>query len=96
MLKHVVVAKFKKDLPESVIDEISKGLAALPQIISEIKEFQWGRDILRSERSYDFALVAVFDDLDALRRYLVHPAHQEVAVKLRGNAESSILVDFEF
>jgi heme-degrading monooxygenase HmoA len=95
MLKHVVVCKFKKGVAESDIAEMEKGLAGLPAIISEIKEFKFGRDVLRSERSYDFALVSEFENLEALKRYLVHPAHKEVAMKLRGISDSSVLVDFE-
>jgi hypothetical protein len=95
MLRHVVIAKFKDGLSESVIAELEKGLKGLPQIIPEIVEFQCGKDVLRSQRSYDFALVSSFADLDALKRYQVHPAHKEVAVKLMESCESVILVDFE-
>ncbi len=95
MLKHVVVSKYKKGVSESAIADMEKGLAALPQKIPEIKQFQWGRDVLHSETSYDFALVSAFENLDALRRYQVNSAHQEIAAKLREICDSLILVDFE-
>lgn len=95
MIKHVVVAKFKAGVSDAVIADIEKGLSGLPAIIAEIKQFQFGRDVLRSERSYDFALASEFEDLEALKRYLVHPAHVEAATILRQNSESLIVADFE-
>lgn len=95
MLKHVVFVKFKKDVPESAIAEIEKGLGELPDIIPEIMEFQFGRDVLRSERSYDFALVSEFENLEALQRYQVHPAHQKVVAKLKEVWDSRFVVDFQ-
>ena len=88
MLKHVVFLKFKKDVPESAIAEIEKGLGELPDIIPEIMEFQFGRDVLRSERSYDFALVSEFENLEAMQRYQVHPAHQKVVAKIKEVCDS--------
>ena len=95
MLKHVVFVKFKKDVPESAIAEIEKGLGELPDIIPEIMEFEFGRDVLRSERSYDFALVSEFENLEALQRYQVHPAHQKVVAKLKEVWDSRFVVDFQ-
>ena len=95
MLKHVVFLKFKQGLPESAMGEIEKGLAELPGIIPEIREFQSGRDVVRSERSYDFALVSGFENIEAMRRYQVHPAHQKLLVKIKECCDSVLLVDFE-
>ncbi|MGA2028127.1 MAG: Dabb family protein [Syntrophobacteraceae bacterium] len=95
MLKHVVMCKFKNSASESAISEVEKGLGGLPAIISEIMEFEFGKDVLRSERSYDFALVSGFENLEKMERYRVHPAHQKVAVKLKEICDSMLIVDFE-
>ncbi len=95
MLKHVVLLKFKKGCAQTTISEIEKGLSELPGIIPEIIEFQSGRDVVRSERSYDFALVSGFENLESMRRYQVHPAHQQVLVKIKEHCESILVVDFE-
>jgi hypothetical protein len=94
MLKHVVMCKFKNSASESDIAEVKKGLGGLSAIIPEIMEFECGRDVLRSERSYDFALVARFENLEMMQRYQVHPAHQKVAAKLKEICDSILLVDF--
>lgn len=95
MLKHVVFFKFKKDAPESGIVEVEKGLAELPGIIPQIREFQFGRDMVRSARSYDMALVSGFDSLETMQTYQVHPAHQAVVAKLKVLCESILAVDFQ-
>lgn len=95
MLKHVVMFKFKNSTSESAIAEVEKELGGLPTIIPEIMEFECGRDVLRSERSYDFALVSEFQNLENMQRYQVHPEHQKVVVKLKEICDSILIVDFE-
>lgn len=94
MIKHVVMLKFKKDVQESGIGELEKKLGALPGVIPEIKSYEFGRDIVRSERSYDFALVSVFKDTESLKIYQVHPRHQEVLKTVKDLCESVIVADF--
>ncbi len=96
MLKHVVFLKFKKDAAETDIAELEKGLAGLPQAIAEIRESQFGRDIVRSERSYDLALISAFDDQESLQRYRVHPAHKAVQQMIKQIADGVAVVDFKF
>ena len=95
MLKHIVFLKFKKEAKESDISGIEKSLGELPGIVPEIKGFEFGRDVVRSGRSYDFALVSTFDDLDAMKRYQVHPDHQKLLVVLLEVCENILAVDFE-
>ncbi|MBA3035387.1 MAG: Dabb family protein [Desulfobacterium sp.] len=94
MIKHVVVIKFKKGTEKSGIDKLENILGALPSQISEIINYEFGCDILRSERSYDFAIVSVFESLETLGKYLVHPKHQEVAGLIKEMSDSTIVVDF--
>jgi hypothetical protein len=95
MLQHVVVAKFKPETSQEEREEIVAALRALPGQIAEIRRFEVGLDVLHSERSYDFALVGVFDDLDALKRYQAHPDHVPLAQRLRAAVVSLIAVDYE-
>jgi heme-degrading monooxygenase HmoA len=96
MIKHVIVIKFKPDASEEDKKLFEEMLGKLPSVIPEIKGFLFGRDVVRSERSYDFALVSDFEDLKALERYRVHPEHVKVLQHVRAIAEQIIAVDFEF
>ena len=96
MLKHVVFMKFKAGTADSDIADLEAALAALPAAISEIREFVYGKDILHSERSYDFGLVSTFSDLDSMKRYQVHPSHLVVLGKVKKLTESICVVDFTF
>ncbi|HOV86666.1 MAG TPA: Dabb family protein [Syntrophobacteraceae bacterium] len=95
MLKHVVFMKFKPGVTEEEIGDLAGSLGKLPGVVPEIQGFEFGRDLVRSERSYDFALVSTFADLDAMNRYQVHPEHQRVVAKVRQLSQSVLAVDFE-
>ena len=95
MIKHVVFMKFKKDTRPEDIESVEKGLGSLPGIIPEIKYYDFGRDVLHTERSFDFALVSGFDSLESMQRYINNPQHQTVAKKCRDLSDSIVVVDFE-
>lgn len=94
MLKHVVLFKFKPETDAAQIERLAVGLGALPDTIPEIREFVFGPDVLRTERSYDFGLVSLFDDLEALQRYQVHPDHQLVVAHVKQICAAVVAVDF--
>jgi hypothetical protein len=94
MLKHVVFFKFKPETREEDITDLENHLAALPNTIPEIKEYEFGRDIIRSDRSYDFALVSSFDDVEAMKRYQTHPDHVIVINKVKAICDNVLAVDF--
>ena len=94
MLKHVVLFKFKPGIDAGRIEDLAAGLGALPDVIPEIREFVFGHDVLRSERSYDFGLVSLFDDQAALQRYQVHSDHQAVVAIVKEICSAVVSADF--
>ena len=95
MINHVVLLKFKAGVSEADIEDLAKSLDELPNKIHEIHTYEFGRDVVCSPRSYDFALVALFANVPAVERYLEHPAHRPVARKIQQLCEQVITVDFE-
>ena len=95
MIVHVVMMKFRDGIAEEEISEIEAGLEALPDQILEIQSYEFGRDVVRSERSFDFALVSVFANLDTLQHYQEHPAHLKVLKKIRTACADIRAVDYE-
>ncbi len=94
MITHVVLLKFKPGIGDADISGLEALLDDLPNKIEEIKMFEFGRDIVRSDRSYDFALLSLFANRPALGRYQKHPAHQPVAERIKVMCASVITVDF--
>ena len=95
MINHVVLIKFKPGVKDADIDALEKGLDDLPNQVVEIQTFEFGRDLIHSERSYDFALVSLFANLEAVGRYQEHPAHLKVLQKINRLSDKIITVDFE-
>ena len=94
MLNHVVLMKFKAGVEEADIADLEKSLDDLPNRIVEIHTYEFGRDIVQSERSHDFALVALFANTDSLQRYHNHPDHLAVLAKIKRLCDSVLTVDF--
>ena len=95
MVRHLVFFKFKTTVTEGQIELLENGLDALPGIIPEIREYEFGRNVVPSERAYDFALISAFDDLDSLRKYSSHPEHQKVLKHINAICDSIKSVDYE-
>lgn len=94
MFTHVVFFRLKDKSPE-VAQEAMSWLMDLKPVIPEIVDLEMGMDVVRSQRSYDFCIIVKFEDREAMDRYQVHPAHQEVLKKLAGLVSESAAVDFE-
>lgn len=95
MINHIVLMKFKPGVDGDAIDDLEKSLDQLPNTIREIHMYEFGRDIVHSDRSYDFALVSLFANLEALDRYRSHPDHLNVLAKIKNLCADIIAVDFE-
>lgn len=95
MLTHIVIWKYRADVPEAARAEHVARLRALVGIIPEIVSFNVGFDVLRLPRSYDTGLVAVFRDRAGLDAYTEHSQHVEVAKLGRDISEHVASVDFE-
>ncbi|MGK2907069.1 MAG: Dabb family protein [Desulfuromonadales bacterium] len=95
MITHVVLFKFKPETAAAEIQLLAESLGELPQIIEEIREFRFGADVIRSERSYDLCLISSFDDLAALQRYQLHPEHQKVLALVKAIVSNVVAVDFD-
>ena len=95
MINHVVLIKFKPEVSDSDIDALEKSLDDLPNRIVEIHTYEFGRDLLHAASSYDFALVALFANLEAVRRYQEHSAYLKVLQTITRLSEDILTVDFE-
>lgn len=95
MITHIVFFKLKDKSDENIAQTKEK-LLSMDGQIDLLRHLEVGVDVIRSERSYDLALVTKFDSLDALQAYQVHPYHAgEVVPHMKSVAESVVAVDYE-
>lgn len=77
MFRHVVMFRFAEDLDAAHIASVAAGLDALPREIPEIRRYVHGADLGVSDGTFDYAVVADFDNEDDFLTYRNHPAHQQ-------------------
>ena len=94
MITHIVLFKLKDPSPEN-LEKTRAVLASLSGKIPQLRHLEVGADLLRTDRSYDLALVARFDSLEDLNAYQVHHEHQQVIKYMLSVRESAVAVDYE-
>ncbi len=100
MLHHVVLFRFRSDLPEGAVEDVFQTLRSLPQAIAGLREFQGGAYHSSEGLSQGFThgFTMLFDDEAARDAYLPHPAHQAVVEQLVPMLEGGLagVVAFDF
>ncbi|TFC27091.1 Dabb family protein [Cryobacterium sp. TMT2-18-3] len=71
---------------------IAVRLEGLVGVVDEIRSLQVDFDVAGGT-NWDVVLIADFDDLDAVNRYQVHPAHQAAGTFIRSVVSSRMAVD---
>jgi Stress responsive A/B Barrel Domain len=94
MLIHIVCFKYKADVDDVARRDHRERLKALARL-EGVVELKVGLDVVRSPRSYDTGLMAMFRDRAALDAYQMNPQHVPVARYGAGLCESIVAVDFD-
>ena len=97
MIRHVILWKLKSTAEdkEKVKKEIKEGLETLNGKIPGLREIHVYTDDLPGS-SADLMLDSAFDDLQALEKYRIHPAHVAVAdSRVRPYAEIRLCLNYE-
>ncbi len=95
MITHIVFFKLGDPTPEA-ISAVRDKLLGMRGNIPQLRHLEAGIDVIRSERSYDVALMTRFDSLDDLQAYQVHPLHAgEVIPYMKSVCSSIVAVDYE-
>lgn len=96
MIKHVVLVKVKPGTSQEQIDAMVAGYNSMKDAIPELVSWSMGPN-LRGDGEFPHAMVAVVEDLEALKRYVDHPLHQRVSAELgRPIFEKRVIADYEF
>ena len=95
MIRHVVMFKLRPGVSEAQRDEWLEMSRRVHEQIDLVRAYSIGADLLHLPRSYDVAVVADFDSLDAVRAYADDPAHLSTVELSRSLSEHIASVDFE-
>lgn len=98
MIKHIVLFKLKAQAEGASRAEnalrVKAQLEALPSQVPGILEFEVGLNLVPGDAAYDVALFSIFESLEALSAYQIHPAHRAVAEFIGRVRETRAVVDF--
>ncbi len=95
MVTHIVFFKLADPAPENV-GKLKDLLLSMNGRVPQLRHLEVGVDIIRSERSYDLALITKFDSLEEMDSYQSHPYHAgEVMPYVRRVSQSVAAVDYE-
>ena len=95
MITHIVFFKLTEATPDNIAAVRDK-LLSMQGRIDLLRHLEAGIDVIRSERSYDVALLTKFDSHEDLQAYQVHPYHAgEVVPFMKANCSSIVAVDYE-
>ena len=92
MIRHVVLLKLSD--PADAAETVQR-LQALAGRCAGLLTMEAGLDVLRTEASYDVALVTTHTDLDGLRAYAEDPVHGEFLAWVRPRLSGRVVVDSE-
>lgn len=93
MIRHVVLFKFKPDFPPEDLAAWRAGLDRMRGGIPGMTSLTHGPDVMRADRSYDYAIVADFEHLADIEVYNTHPLHEPLKAYSFPNCESILSVD---
>lgn len=97
LLRHVVIFKFNDDASEEDVQKLNDSFNALPDHISEIKDFEWGLNDSPENFHQDFThcyMITFSSEIDRDSIYTPHPKHQEFVASLQPYVEKVFVVDY--
>jgi hypothetical protein len=99
MIKHISMAKYKQFAEgcskEENIRKVKAMTEALKDKIPSIKRIEVGVDILHGPHDFDVVSYSEYEDMEAVRKTVAHPAHDELLALLKKVVELSHAVTYE-
>jgi len=94
MIRHIVLFQIKDEF-KNEIHQLVRNFYGMKGRIEGMLDLEAGQDILHSERSYDLALITLFDSREAFDAYQTHPVHMPVKKRMHEVRQASVACDFE-
>ncbi|HEU4806980.1 MAG TPA: Dabb family protein [Homoserinimonas sp.] len=97
MLRHVVSWKLTGSVVAEVdeqVEHIARDLESLAGRIPEVISIKVVRNVVNPGQNFDAAVIADFEDADALQAYIRHPDHVEASAFLKSVTAQRACVDY--
>ena len=75
-IRHVVLFRWKPDVTPTHVDAAERALGELPNKVTSIRSYAFGRNLGINPGNYDYAVIAEFDDRQGYLEYRDHPDHK--------------------
>lgn len=99
MLKHIVMWKLKDEAEGASKAEnarkMKEMLEALPAKVPGVVTLEVGIDVVNAETSSDVCLYSVFNNLEEMDAYQIHPEHQKCVAFIKNVVTERRAVDYE-
>ena len=103
MIRHVVLFRPRAGLSADERSGLAAALRSAIKAIPSVRQARVGRRITHGrpyeqqmQVDYEYAAMLDFDDLNGLKLYLEHPAHEALATRFFRVLDESLIYDFEF
>lgn len=94
--RHVVMFKWEEHVDDDHVERARAGLSALPAEIDVIRSYVHGSDLGASEGTYDYVVVADFDNVADFQTYRDHPKHVQLIEQLiAGNVSDRAAIQYQ-
>ncbi len=101
MIKHIVFFKLLDEIDGiskiEIQQKLKKNLESLVDCIPELRSMEVGINHPNApQANFDLSLIAVFDDMQGLEAYTIHPEHQKIVDFLTRVKTDRACIDYEF
>jgi len=102
VIAHVILFTPRAELPDAARQDLLADLATAAATIPSVRRFRVGARVKHGLPGYEqvmatnyaYAAIIEFDDLDGLKAYLAHPAHNAIGGHFTASAERSLAYDY--
>ena len=95
MIQHILHWNYRDEVPDEERARIEAELEALPARVPSLRGLRWGLVTGGRNHSFSHTFVMLFDDMEGLQEYAVHPAHVSFAAPFKEACVVQVGVDFE-
>lgn len=103
MIAHIVLFTPRPDLSQDARRDLLASVTAAAGSIPAVRRFRVGRRVQHGlpgyeqamRDDYEYAAIIEFDDLDALKAYLAHPAHAAVGLHFATSSSRALAYDYQ-